>query len=107
MARLPILVGIAGRAHALSGREEAARELLSELERRSADGEYVSTISTLMIRIALGETDRAFEVLGRAFEEGVSYLVGLNVYDTFDPIRKDPRFRDLVARVGLPAPSAG
>ena len=108
VTRLPILVGIAGRAHALSGRQGEARMLLSELEDRAAAGEYVSTISTLMIHIALGEADRAFEILDFAFGAGVSYLVALNVYDTFDPLRNDSRFADLVARVGLPPlPSTG
>jgi serine/threonine-protein kinase len=103
VGRLPILVGIAGRAHALSGRAEEARKRLSELEDRAAGGEYITTISLLMIHIALGERDQAFEVLQRAFEAGVSYLVALNVYDVFDPLRGDARFQDLVARVGLPA----
>ncbi len=102
VARLPLLVGIVGRAQALSGRAEEARRHLLELERRAAGGEYVTTVSILMIHIALGDWERAFEVLERAFEAGASYLVALNVYDMFDPIREDPRFTDLVARVGLP-----
>lgn len=106
VGRLPLLVGIVGRAQALSGRAEEARKLLLELEHRASGGEYVTTVSILMIRIALGDRARAFEVLERAFEAGASYLVALNVYDTFDPIREDPRFTDLVARVGLPAIAA-
>ena len=87
---------------ALAGHPETARELIAELEERSSRGEYVSTISFLNGFLGLGERERALEILQKAFEAGASYLIALNVYELFDPLRDDPRFRSLVARVGLP-----
>jgi Tfp pilus assembly protein PilF len=105
VGRLPLLVGILARMQALAGSPKTARELIAELEERSNRGEYVSTISFLNGFLGLGEKERALEILEKAFEAGVSYLVALNVYELFDPVRDDPRFRSLVARVGLPAVS--
>jgi tetratricopeptide (TPR) repeat protein len=50
----------------------------------------------------LGERDEAFAQLDRAFAARESYLVSLRVQPQFDPIRDDPRFHDLVRRIGIP-----
>lgn len=102
VGRLPLLVGFLARMRALAGCPAAARDLIAELEERSNRGEYVSTISLLNGFLGLGEKERALEILQKAFEEGASYLIALNVYEFFDSLRDDPRFRTLVARVGLP-----
>lgn len=102
VGRLPLLVGNLARMQALAGCPATARELIAELEERSNRGEYVSTISFLNGFLGLGDRERALGILDRAFEAGASYLIALNVYEIFDPLRDDPRFRSLVARVGLP-----
>ena len=50
----------------------------------------------------LGETDKAFEWLDKAFREGPN-LMYLKVDDNFEPLRSEPRFQELVRRIGLPA----
>ena len=51
---------------------------------------------------ALGEKDKAFEWLGKVYEERDGMLIWLKVDHGCDPLRSDPRFADLVRRVGLP-----
>jgi TolB-like protein len=50
----------------------------------------------------LGEKDKAFEWLEKAFRERDVLLVYLKVEDSFEPLRSDPRFQDLLRRMGLP-----
>ena len=50
----------------------------------------------------LGETDKAFEWLDKAFREGPN-LMYLKVDDNFEALRSDPRFQELARRIGLPA----
>jgi hypothetical protein len=50
----------------------------------------------------LGEKDEAFEFLERAYQERASLMIFLGVYPTFDNIRSDSRFADLLRRMGLP-----
>jgi tetratricopeptide (TPR) repeat protein len=50
----------------------------------------------------LGDKDRAFEWLNTAFQEHDEYLLGLKTDLSIDPIRSDPRFSELVRKVGLP-----
>jgi hypothetical protein len=50
----------------------------------------------------LGEKDQAFRWLDTAYQERELFLLGLKTDFSFDPIRSDPRFAELVRRVGLP-----
>ncbi len=51
---------------------------------------------------ALGEKDKAFEWLNKLYEERNGMLIWLKVDHACDPLRSDPRFEDLMRRVGLP-----
>lgn len=51
---------------------------------------------------ALGEKDKAFELLDRMYEDRNGMLIWLKVDHSYDHLRSDPRFEDLVRRVGLP-----
>jgi hypothetical protein len=72
--------------------------LLEEVTRAGGASSY----STAGIYAALGESDSAFECLNKAFEQHDVQLVSLKVDPTLDVVRTDPRFADLVRRVGLP-----
>ena len=54
------------------------------------------------IYAALGQRDQAFEWLNKAYDQHDLQLVSLKVDPTLDGLRSDPRFADLVRRVGLP-----
>jgi TolB-like protein/Tfp pilus assembly protein PilF len=96
-----VIVGMLGHALGASGRHADARALLDELTAREAT-HYVPAFNRALIHVGIGETDRAFECLDRAFEERSSWLVSLKIEPLLDSIRDDPRFADLVRRVGLP-----
>ena len=50
----------------------------------------------------LGEKDAAFEWLERAFQEHALFLVFLKFHPLFEALHGDPRFNDLVRRIGIP-----
>jgi hypothetical protein len=51
--------------------------------------------------LGLGDNDEAFVWFERAYEEQSNILIYIKVSPWFDPLRSDPRFQDLVRRVGL------
>jgi tetratricopeptide (TPR) repeat protein len=51
---------------------------------------------------ALGDTDKAFAQLEKAYEDRCEFLVYLKVYPGNDPLRSDPRFQDLLRRMNFP-----
>ena len=50
---------------------------------------------------AVGALDKAFASLGRAFEARSAGLIYLHVYPGYKPLRQDPRYDELVQRIGL------
>jgi len=70
------------------------------LEQRKTGGASAYTIATMYAE--LGEKDNAFQWLNTAFQEHNPDLLGLKTDSSFDPIRSDPRFAELVQKVGLP-----
>ena len=51
----------------------------------------------------MGDSSKALDLLDRAYEERIDRLVFLGVDPMADPLRSNPRFRDLLHRIGLPA----
>jgi hypothetical protein len=52
--------------------------------------------------VGLGEKDRAFAELNKAYENRISSLLYLKVEPQLDPLRSDPRFQELLKKVGFP-----
>ncbi|TVP54850.1 MAG: hypothetical protein EA351_12300 [Gemmatimonadales bacterium] len=94
---------IAGLGHALAtaGRHRRARECLERLAAR--DG-WVSPCLRAQVQTALGQNDAALDELETAADLHAPDLVWIGVRPTFDPIRTEPRFQELMRRIGL-APS--
>jgi TolB-like protein/Tfp pilus assembly protein PilF len=91
-----------GHAYARAGRSAEARKLLSELKEHSRR-RYVSWWDFAAIYAGLGEKDQAFTCLEKAYEQRDPRLVQwVNVSPSLDPLRSDPRFADLLRRIGLP-----
>ena len=98
--RSPAIVGLLVHAYAKAGRRADALRLLEELKRRKQAG-YVPAAAFVKAYLGLGEYDQAFFWLEEAYKEQSNLLQFLKVHPIFDPIRDDPRFADLVRRVGL------
>ena len=88
-------------AHALAGRLDEARVLFGEMEERSRT-EFVDPWSFAIAHVALDEHDEAIAQLERAYELRWVTLPGAGVYPPFAPLRSDPRFQDLLRRIGFP-----
>src|SRR5262249_48597123 len=89
-----------GRAYALSGRKAEAHKIVDDLTQESRK-RYIAPSVIASIHAALGEKDRAFELLEKAFENHDFILTLLKVEPMFDNLRTDPRFMLLLKRVGL------
>ena len=98
--RSPSVIGVLIGAYAHAGRRSDALRLLAELKERSKAG-YVPAGAFVIAYLGLGENDQAFAWLEHAYKEQSNILQFLKVHPFFDPIRADPRFADLVRRVGL------
>ena len=97
----PICVGSLAHACAAAGRRDETQQLLRQLEERSQQ-RYVEPYAMALIHAALGEVDHVFEWLERAYEDRSIWLTTLVKCDPrLDPLRSDPRFRDLLRRMRL------
>ncbi len=99
--RSTFLVAALGHACAVSGNRGEAMKILEELSELSKQ-RYVAPYFMAVIHKSLGENDQAFEWLEKAYEERSNWLVFLKVEPRLDTLRADPRFQDLLRRVGLP-----
>ena len=97
-----MMIGSIGYCQAVSGNRESALEAIRRLEQLSASG-YVSPLYFALIYIALGQNERAFTWLEKSYEERAMWLLWLSVDPRFDPVRSDPRLKDLQRRMRLPA----
>lgn len=87
-----------GAAYARAGDRERAQAILTRLQ---TSEEYVSPGQLATLYVAQGETEQAFAALEKAYEEHDLQLQYLGVDPALDPLRSDPRFQDLLRRVGL------
>jgi TolB-like protein/DNA-binding winged helix-turn-helix (wHTH) protein/Tfp pilus assembly protein PilF len=87
------------RAYVAVGKRSEAQKLLSDLKKRSSpSSSFAAEIS--VIYAALGDKDQAMNWLEKGYEE--RFNPGVLLRPGFDPLRSDPRFEDLVRRIGLP-----
>jgi serine/threonine protein kinase/tetratricopeptide (TPR) repeat protein len=89
-----------GEAYAARRENSEAKQVLRQLRERSAQT-YVSPVFLARLHLAAGEREQALARLNEAYQDGDYHLVWLNVERAFDPLRPDPRFQDLLHRVGF------
>ncbi len=88
------------RALAALGRREEAEEILSRLESESRQ-HYVRAEYLAMGHAAVGDLDSAFAALDRAYQARSAGLIYLHLDPGYDPLRGDPRYSEMVQRIGL------
>jgi eukaryotic-like serine/threonine-protein kinase len=96
----PLLLGPLGSCYAAVGEKAHALQLIDELNRAS-QSTYVAPITWAMVYLSLREKDLAFEWLEKAARQRDVLLCYLGVGPIYDCIREDPRYGDLVRRIGL------
>ncbi len=99
----PLGVSALAHAYALVGKREEAQKNLDELLQLSKQ-RYVSPTSIAIIYAALGDKDKAFAWLDEADKARDPNIVRIKVDPRYASLRSDPRFNDLVRRIGIPSP---
>lgn len=97
----PILLALLGHALATAGRKDEARTILAQLKERSNHG-YIAPFNLVLLHVGLGDWEQAFGWLEKAYQEHDPWLLQfIRNYQHLDGLRSDPRFQDLLRRVGI------
>jgi len=89
-----------GCIYALSGKTDEARTILAEL-RELSSRRYVSPYHMALVHLSLGEKAEGYEWLDRAYQECAEWMIYLSVDPRFDGLRAEPRFKELLRRIGF------
>jgi TolB-like protein/DNA-binding winged helix-turn-helix (wHTH) protein/Flp pilus assembly protein TadD len=95
----PTIIANLARAYAASGKTSEAVKLLGDLKNHPNRG-YSDASEVAVVYAALGDKDQAMHWLEIGYEE--RFNPGVLLRPGFDPLRSDPRFQDLVHRIGFP-----
>jgi len=97
---MPLAISKLGFAYSLRGDRAKARKVLREAEAHFHELGFPSTVLA-EIHGGLGDHDKFFECLNRAYEERSPLLPWLKIYPEYDGMRSDPRYDELLRRMGL------
>ncbi len=97
---VPLMDAALGLAYAVSGRKDQTQKM-AETFKTAAKKRYIPPTYFGMLYAGLGDKDKALEWLEKAFQERADGLTWLNVEPMLDDVRSDPRFQDLIQRIGL------
>jgi TolB-like protein/Flp pilus assembly protein TadD len=95
----PMMVGWAGHVYGGLGKRERALELLRKLGQMSHA--HVSPFLLAIVHLGLSDTGAAFEYFSKAVDEPNIWMAFIRSNPMFTPYREDPRYKDLVKRMGL------
>jgi serine/threonine protein kinase/Flp pilus assembly protein TadD len=101
MEPTPLVISTLGYYCAKGKRKDEARKLLGELIEQSKT-HYVPSYWIAVIYVGLGEKDEALKLLEKAYQERSFFLLFIKTEPKLDDLRSDPRFTDLVRRIGFP-----
>jgi TolB-like protein/DNA-binding winged helix-turn-helix (wHTH) protein/Tfp pilus assembly protein PilF len=90
-----------GHVYGVTGRKSDARTVLGELKQTSGK-EYLPATSIALIYAGLGEKDQAFAWLDKGYKQRAFQVQWIGIEPRWDSLRSDPRFKDLLHRIGLP-----
>jgi TolB-like protein len=97
---MPLMEAALGLAYAVSGKKGLTQKLAEQFK-AAAKKRYIPPTYFGMLFAGLGDRDKALEWLEKAFQERADGLTWLNVEPMLDEVRNDPRFQDLIRRIGL------
>ena len=98
--RSPGALELLAAAYGYAGRRQEALRVINELKRRG-EKSYVPAGAFVNPYLGLGDYEQALAGYERAYKEQSSVLQWVKVIPFADPLRGDPRFEDLMRRVGL------
>jgi len=97
----PLHLGHLGYTYGLAGKKAQALKVIEQLKEQSRR-KYVAPYDIALVYIGLGEKDQAFAWLEKAYQAHSNDMSNLKADPTFDPVRSDPRFQDLLHRMNFP-----
>jgi len=100
----PLMRAALAQTFATAGAAQEAIQILDDLQKLAKE-RYVVPHFFAGIYAGLGDHDRALEYLEKSYAEHCHWLIYLHIDPSLDDLRNDPRFQDLLRRVGLPAAS--
>jgi len=86
--------------YAVSGQTEEARRLIADVTRDELVTQHINR-GLALVYAALGENDLAFKCLEESFARHEEAILSLKVDPKVDPLRSDPRFVDLLKKIGI------
>ncbi len=94
-------LALLGYSHARLGERKESLQVIEALKAASKQS-FVPALFVALVYAGLEDKDQAFTWLEKAYEERFNRLAYLKVEALWDPLRSDPRFADLLRRVGIP-----
>ena len=98
--RHPLLISSLGHTYALAGEQDKAKKALAELIEISKQ-HYVSPYLMAVVYAGLGDKEQTLTWLEKGYKDRSFLMIWLKVEPQFDPLRGDPRFNDLLKRIGF------
>lgn len=96
----PFNLSLLGYTYAMAGQRADSQKMLARLTEVSRQT-YVPPYCMALVYVGLRQADKALDALEKAYEERHADLVDLGVDPKFDSIRSEPRFVDLLRRIGF------
>ncbi len=96
----PLMTGLLGYCYAVQNRQAEALDLLHNLE-TAASNRYVPAVAILLVFLGLGDRERSFQWLDKAYEERSTLLAWAKVDPKLDKLRADPRLDQFLRRMHL------
>jgi TolB-like protein/Tfp pilus assembly protein PilF len=97
----PVALSVLGNVYGMSGDKANAQKILDTLAQLSSK-KFVTSYGVATVYTGLGEKDKAFEWLNKAYDERSNWLVWLKADPRWTPLKTDKRYIELVNKVGLP-----
>ena len=94
----PLVMASIACAHAIGGNRGQALKVVKELDELSRE-RYISPYDLAKIQLSLGDTDKAIELLEKAFDDQSEFAIFMKVDPSLDSLRDVPRFNALLDRV--------
>jgi serine/threonine protein kinase len=98
----PLMSAALAQTFANAGKRENAIRILDDLTKLTKQ-RYIAPYFFAGIHVGLGEDERAIEYLEKSYKEHSHWLIYLHIDPSMDGLRSNPRFQDLLRRVGLPS----
>ncbi len=97
----PGMVAQLGHGYGVAGERRKALEILQALKEQQAQQHHVSPQWMALVHLGLGENEQTIQWLQKGYEERAEEMILIGVDPRFDSLRSDPRFQELLRRMGL------